>query len=380
MSLIVLSFKAMATKQKNGKLNESYQELILVTGGSGLIGSKLIERLQDYYQVIGLDMNGNIYPPEKAEYIGFDITDENSIAMALNRINYAYGQKIASVVHLAAYYDFSGKPSHLYEEVTVKGTERLLHALQSFKVDQFIFSSTNLIYKPSSPGKKINEDCPLAPNWDYPESKVDTEKIIHQNKGNIPVVILRLAGVYNEQGNSIPITHQIQRIYEKALTSYFFSGDVSHGNVFLHLDDLMTALVNTIEKRNQLPEDVAINIAEPNTPSYEDLQDRIGILIHGKEWETFEIPKPLAKAGAWAQDLVGDPFIKPWMIDRADDHYEMDISKAKRLLEWEPKHNLMDTLVEMIDNLKADPQEWYRNNKLVDTGIPEKDKVEHADR
>lgn len=353
------------------------KEVVLVTGGSGLIGSRLIERLQDEYQVIGLDRSGNPYPPEKAEYIGFDITDEKSITMALNRIRYAYGRKIASVVHLAAYYDFSGKPSPLYDEVTVKGTEKLLLALQDFEVGQFVFSSTNLIYKPVKPGQKINEDCPLEPNWDYPESKVDTEEIIHQKRGAIPAVILRLAGVYDEQGNSIPITHQIQRIYEKTLTSYFYSGDVSHGNVFLHLDDLMTALVKTIEKRNELPDDIAINIAEPVTPSYEELQDRIGLLIHGKEWETFEIPKPLAKAGAWAQDLVSDPFIRPWMIDRADDHYELDISRAKRLLGWEPQHNLMDTLPAMIESLKADPLAWYRKNKLNDSGIPEKNKVEH---
>lgn len=353
------------------------KELVLVTGGSGLIGSRLIERLQNDYQAVGLDRSGNTHPPEKVEYVGFDITDEKSIAMALNRVKYAYGRKIASVIHLAAYYDFSGKPSPLYEEVTVKGTEKLLHALQEFDVEQFVFSSTNLIYKPGSPGEKINEDCPLAPNWEYPESKVDTEAIIHDKRGAIPAVILRLAGVYDEQGHSIPLSHQIQRIYEKSLTSYFYSGDVTHGNVFLHLDDLMAALVKTIEKRYELPDDVAINIAEPVTPSYAALQERIGVLVHGKEWETFEIPKPLAKVGAWAQDLISDPFIKPWMIDRADDHYELDISRAKRLLGWEPQHNLMDTLPAMIENLKADPVAWYRRNKLDESGIPEKSKLEH---
>lgn len=355
----------------------SCKKVVLITGGSGLIGSRLVWRLQDEYQVVGLDRSGNPYSPEKAEYIGFDITDEKSIAMALNRVKYAYGREIASVVHLAAYYDFSGKPSPLYEEVTVKGTEKLLRALQGFEVGQFVFSSTNLIYKPVQPGQKINEDCPLAPNWDYPESKVDTEQIIHQQRGAIPAVLLRIAGVYDGQGHSIPLTHQIQRIYEKTLTSFFYSGDVTHGNVFLHLDDLIEALVKTIEKRNELPDDIAINIAEPVTPSYEALQERIGILIHGKEWETYEIPKPLAKAGAWAQDLVSDPFIKPWMIDRADDHYELDISRARKLLGWEPQHNLMDTLPVMIGNLKADPIAWYKKNKLDVSGIPEKKKVEH---
>ena len=37
-----------------------------------------------------------------------------------------------AVVHLAAYYDFSGEPSDLYERVTVQGTLRLLNGLKAF--------------------------------------------------------------------------------------------------------------------------------------------------------------------------------------------------------------------------------------------------------
>src|SRR5690554_2642327 len=117
------------------------KEVVLVTGASGLIGSRLVESLQDKYQVIGLDIKGNPFPPVKSENIGFDITSEKSIQKGMERIRYAYGGKIASVVHLAAFYDFSGEPSPLYEEVTVKGTERFLKALRNFKVDQFVFSS-----------------------------------------------------------------------------------------------------------------------------------------------------------------------------------------------------------------------------------------------
>lgn len=93
------------------------------------------------------------------------------------------------------------------------------------------------MYQPSSPGKKIDEDWPVDPTWNYPESKVKTEKLIHEKRGAIPVVILRLAGAYDDEGHSIPITHQIQRIYEKTLTSHFYSGDLLHGNAFIHLQD-----------------------------------------------------------------------------------------------------------------------------------------------
>jgi UDP-glucose 4-epimerase len=345
-------------------LRNNDKEVIIVTGSSGLIGTQIIKRLAPDYHIIGLDKEGNPYPPPEAECVCFDLTDSDSIKASMERIRYGYGDKIASVIHLAAYYDFSGEPSPLYEEVTVKGTEKFIDVLRDFQVDQFIFSSTNLIYKPTEPNKKISEGSPIEPNWDYPESKVDTEELIRKKRGKMPAVLLRLAGVYDQWAHSIPIAHHIQRIYEKQFTSHFFSGDVTHGNVFLHMNDLLDAIEKTVDKRKSLPEEIAINIGEPVTPSYQQLQEKIGLLIHGEEWKTYEVPAPLAKAGAWTMDLFGDPFIKPWMIDRADDHYELDVSRAEQLLGWTAKHSLLDTLPEMIKNLKKDPEKWYKENKL----------------
>lgn len=345
-------------------LMKDKKELVIITGSNGLIGSKLVTCLQEKYQVVGLNRSGIHFPPEKAENITFDVSKEESIRAAMKRVAYAYGKKIASVVHLAAFYDFSGKPSPLYEKVTVQGTEKLLKVLQDFEVEQFIFSSTNLIYKPTEPGKKIKEDSPLEGNWDYPESKINTEEVISENRGSIKATILRLAGAYDEEGNSIPIAHQIQRIYEKQFISHFYSGDISHGNVFVHMGDLLDAFVKAIDRRGTLPEETAINIAESETPSYQELQETIGRELFGRNWETFEMPEPLAKAGAFGMELFGDPFIKPWMIDRADDHYELDISRAHDLLQWEPRHKLLETLPEIIKKLKENPVEWYKKNNL----------------
>jgi hypothetical protein len=75
---------------------------------------------------------------------------------------------------------------------------------------------------------------------------------------------------------------------------------------------------------------------------------------------------PLAKAGAWVMEKLpgADPFIKPWMIDRANDHYALDIARARTLLGWEPKRSLRETLPKMVAALKADPLGFYRGNNL----------------
>ena len=52
------------------------------------------------------------------------------------------------------------------------------------------------------------------------------------------------------------------------------------------------------------------------------------------------------------------------MIDIATDNIELDITRARTVLDWEPKHNLRDTLPKMILALKADPFAWYRMNGL----------------
>ena len=59
-----------------------------------------------------------------------------------------------------------------------------------------------------------------------------------------------------------------------------------------------------------------------------------------------------------------DGFIKPWMIDRANDHYALDITRARTLLGWAPKRSLRETLPKMVAALEADPLTWYRENDL----------------
>ena len=300
-----------------------------------------------------------------------EITSDESVRDGLHTIREHHGAHVVSVIHLAAYYDFLGRPSPKYDEVTVQGTGRLLRELraQDFRVEQFVFSSTMLVHRPGEPGEFITEDWPLEPTWAYPESKVRTEQLIHAERGDIPAVLLRIAGVYDDLTHSIPLAHQIQRIYERDLTSRVYSGSTAHGQSFLHMDDLIDAIERVVDRRAQLPPEVPLLLGEPDALSYDELQHTIARLIRGASTETIEIPgalAPLAKAGAWVLDHLPGPenFIKPWMIDRANDHYALDITRARTLLDWKPQRSLRETLPKMVAALKADPLHWYRENTL----------------
>ena len=334
------------------------KEIILVTGSCGRIGSNVDKLLSQNFDVIGFELPKALCAENT---IPIDLSSDESVRLAFKKVP---KRKIASVIHLAAYYSFAQQHSDLYEAVTVKGTERLLRALQDFDVDQFIFSSTMLVHAPTRPGVIINEDSPVIPNWDYPLSKARTEDVIHRMRGKMSAVILRISGVYDDHCHSIPISHQIQRIYEKSIEAHLFSGDITHGAPFLHMNDLMNAIKLAVMKRKELPPELTLLLAEPKTLSYDQLQRKISSLLYGREVKTWRVPKLIAKMGAWAQGLIGDPFIKPWMIDLADDHYEIDVSRAKKYLGWTPNHDLEETLPKMIEELKENPEAWYKANQL----------------
>ena len=343
------------------------EPVVLITGSTGLIGSRLVEALAGRYRVVGLDLKPPMEDTPQADWLECDLTDDESVSRAMSEVSRRVGQKIASVVHLAAYYDFKGEPSPLYDQLTVEGTRRMLRQLRRFEVEQFMFSSSLLVMEPADEGDIITERSPTEGAWDYPESKLEAEAVIREEHGDIPALVLRIAGVYDEDCHSIPIAQQISRIYEKKLESYFFPGDADHGQAFIHLDDLIHCFVAAVGRRHELGPYEVLLIAEPDVMSYEQLQDQIGEQLHGREWPTIRIPKTLAKAGAWVRDKMAgeeETFIKPWMIDLADTHYPVAIDKARRKLHWEPEHRLRQTLEEMLRRLQADPAGWYKQNGL----------------
>ena len=355
-------------------MNAPDKPIVLITGAAGNIGRSLAGALADGYAIVGLDQEGL-----EADFplIAVDLTKDESVAAAMARFHEAHGRRIASVIHLAAFFDFSGEDNPLYEAVNVEGTRRLLRALQDLEVEQFVYSGTMLVHAPGKPGEPINEDQPIDPRWAYPESKAKAEEEVRAEHGRIPYVLLHLAGLYDERTSVPTLAHQIARIHGRDLQSHFYSGSTRAGQSMVHRDDMLDAFRRTVDRRGQLPPEVTILIGEPEAMGYETLQDEIGYLLHGSDdWPTLRLPKAAAAAGAWAQErlepVIPDaldqgeaPFVKPFMVRMADDHYELDISRARKLLGWEPRHRLKDRLAGMIEVLKEDPTAWYEANKVT---------------
>jgi nucleoside-diphosphate-sugar epimerase len=354
-------------------MKDSTRPVVLITGAAGNLGRSLAKALAGNYAVVGLDREG-----KQADFplIGMDITDQASVDAAIAEFRRQHGDRIASVIHLAAYFDFTGDENSLYTTVNVEGTRKLLRALQSLQAEQFIFSGTMLVHAPGKRGEPIAEDQPIAPGWAYPKSKAAAEEVILSERGTIPVVLLRLAGLYDEKTSVPTLANQIARVHARDLQSFFYAGPTDVGQSMLHREDMLDAFRRTVDRRAELVGETAILIGEPRTLGYAAMQDELGYLLHGSdEWPTLRVPQLAAAAGAWAQNqlepLIPDaldggeePFVKPFMMRLADDHYELEITRARQLLGWEPRHWIRDELPAIVKSLKEDPAGWYEANQI----------------
>jgi len=90
--------------------------VVLVTGAAGNLGRSVAAALADGYRIVGLDRKAREEGPEGSyPILAVDLASDESVASALKAFRDAHGVRIASVVHLAAYFDFTGEDNPLYQ-------------------------------------------------------------------------------------------------------------------------------------------------------------------------------------------------------------------------------------------------------------------------
>ncbi|MFR8552703.1 MAG: NAD-dependent epimerase/dehydratase family protein [Bacteroides cellulosilyticus] len=160
---------------------------VLITGGSGFIGTNLLLFLIEKYEILNIDIReSNLTELRKYTSI-VDITNYENFR------NVVIGFSPDYIIHLAARTDLNGKFIYDYSANTV-GVSNLMKIIHELpKLKKLIVTSSMLV---CHTGYYPKNQFDYAPNTLYGESKVETEKIVWDNKPQCDWAIIRPTSIW----------------------------------------------------------------------------------------------------------------------------------------------------------------------------------------
>ncbi len=309
---------------------------ILITGGSGFIGSFLLLTLQKKYEITVLD-RGSTYPelkkiiPKNINLVKGDVNDE----FLLNKLV----KDSDIVIHLVG----RGGSDVCLEDpveafkINTESTTNIVRAAKKYDIDKLIFISSYIAYstfkKRSMP---LKEDAELMPDEFYGILKANSEKQISLFKNNI---ILRLSTVYGYGTGLGRIQWQgvvgkfIKSAMENSTIPVYGSGKQKID--LIHVNDVCDAIAILIEKDIK---DEKFNIGSGNPVSILEIAKTVSKIFKEKFNKEIKI------------DYLEPPKDKLW-----PDRYT-SIEKIKNL-GWKPKVTLEKGILEIIENENINPSD-----------------------
>ncbi len=230
---------------------ELRDEVVLVTGANGFVGSRVARRLRE----AGLRVRGLYRRPEaraELERLGVepvqgDVTDAPALRAAMEGVRF--------VVHCAA----KGSPDlEESRRVNVEGTVRVLEAARAAGCARFVHISTMAVYERLS-RDVVDEDTPLVTQGSpYAVTKADAERAVFDAMAHgLPAVILRPPCVLGAH----PTSTWGEKVPRAILAGqYALGGDGSGHMGYVHVDNLAEAVVRAL--RTEAAVGQAFNIVD----------------------------------------------------------------------------------------------------------------------
>ncbi len=345
------------------------RQTVLITGASGFIGTAFIARLNKKYYIIGIDKILHKDRDSSVLWYKADISDKKLLGEFFDEIKAKVSGRIDYVFHLAAYYDMANKESWMYREANQNGTRYLLDNLIHFNVNNFIFTSSTVVFKPTMEDDKLNEDSDLSAFIHYGNSKIAGEKILSEYKEKIKTTIFRLSAVYSQDCRSIPLANQIAFIWKRCFGYRILPGKGDGGISYIHIEDLLDAFEKSMLMAKEIPSGSIMILSEENFISNNELCDLISREIYGKHLNLIHLPWWVVWLCIYIvsnfHSLTGRRyFFKPWMLKLTDKKYRFNIDKAKRTLKWQPRFQLEQHMAIIIKNLKSNTRRWFAANNI----------------
>jgi len=312
---------------------------ILVTGGAGFIGSHLCERLlKEGHSVICLDNFDSFYDPNlkirnveeiNKKYPGpftvvtGDIRNRDHLTETFKK------NRIDAVFHLAA--RAGVRPSIadplLYEDVNLRGTITLLEVCKEFGMKDFIFASSSSVYGENQRVPFSETDLDIQPISPYGATKRAGELLCHSyhHLCGIDIACLRIFTAYGPRQRPEMAIHKFTSLMDQGKEVPMY-GDGSSKRDYTYIDDLIDGMMAVLERHKGYE---IYNLGESRTTSLKELIQMIEECL-GKKAKILTM-----------ESQPGDVSIT-----------YADISKARRLLNYQPKVKMEEGIKRIV--------EWYK--------------------
>jgi len=345
---------------------------IVVTGASGFIGRHLLESLKDHYRIHALARRSQVRcgAPihENITWHQVDIGYRKDLRLVFEQIAADGGADV--VLHLAAHYDFSGEEHPEYHRTNVAGLRNVLNNCRVLKPGRFIFSSSVAASAFPCAGGILNEDSPPDGDHVYARTKAIGEAMLAEYSDDFPSVTIRFAALFSDWCEYPPLYMFLRTWLSRAWNRRMLGGRGESAIPYLHIKDAVSFIAQLLVKHQSL-DDGEIVIASPDgSISHESLFSVATTYENERAKPPIHMPRPLILPGIHVMSLLGrmmreEPFEKPWMAKYVDLKMEIDASRTRKLLDWEPRDRLgvLFRMPFLIENLKYDPVDWTRRNR-----------------
>lgn len=237
--------------------SESYMKTILITGGSGFIGSHLAEKyVKEGYLTKVLDdfSSGKVnnirelFNYKNFKLIKGDITDKGLVRDAVRGVDIVF--HLAAQVHV----DKSIIEAERTFAVNAQGTMNVLEAVLQSDIEVMIMASSSEVYG-SAKQSPMDENHPLCPASPYAASKVAADRMCYAyySTYKLPVVIMRSFNTYGARQSDVGYAGVIPLFIRRVLQSLppIIYGDGTQTRDYLYIKDAVNAydiVLNTYEK------------------------------------------------------------------------------------------------------------------------------------
>lgn len=298
--------------------------LVLVTGAAGFVGSAVVAQLlalKSYDVRRAIHKSRNAVDPKTEDIFVAELAPDTDWTPGL------LGVKV--VVHAAARVHIMGsqeaRSSSAYRQVNVGGTLNLARQAAASGVQRFVFISSVKVHgQESSPSLPFRETQICRPPDAYALSKLEAEQGLQKisNETGMEVVIVRPPLVYGVgvRANFAALMRTV------ALGIPLPIGRVDNLRSLVALDNLVDFIVVCIQHPAAANQAFLISDGEDvSTPQLiQRIANAMGINAH-----TIPVPLVLLKVAAFA-------FGKKTSMQRLCSNLQVDISKARNILGWEP--------------------------------------------